>query len=198
MLRFALIIAALLAPAPAFAHPGRTDSSGGHHDRKRGGYHYHGGARSASSPSPPAYATREAPSVKAEPRYGYRTTARTEARTFDRRTELAERYAPVNSISWEALAKAQREKELRLELEKQEQLRVEREKLEQERLEKEILDREKRERIAAEKFRLAKQLFESGKRDASKKWLLEIIAEYSETKAAEESRLVLERMGHSF
>ncbi len=35
----------------AIAHPGRTDSNGGHNDRKNGGYHYHNSGRSTSSSS---------------------------------------------------------------------------------------------------------------------------------------------------
>lgn len=30
-------------PVVAIAHPGRTDSNGGHHDRSTGEYHYHHG-----------------------------------------------------------------------------------------------------------------------------------------------------------
>lgn len=30
----------------SFAHPGRTDSNGGHYDRSTGGYHYHNGGTS--------------------------------------------------------------------------------------------------------------------------------------------------------
>lgn len=33
----------VLLPLTAVAHPGRTDSRGGHHDRQNGGYHYHHG-----------------------------------------------------------------------------------------------------------------------------------------------------------
>ena len=40
----ALLIAILCIPAAvAFAHPGRTDSSGGHYNRETGEYHYHHG-----------------------------------------------------------------------------------------------------------------------------------------------------------
>lgn len=38
----ALVVVALMT-APAFAHPGRTDGSGGHYDRSTGDYHYHHG-----------------------------------------------------------------------------------------------------------------------------------------------------------
>ena len=37
------IICALLLSVTAFAHPGRTDTSGGHNDNINGGYHYHHG-----------------------------------------------------------------------------------------------------------------------------------------------------------
>lgn len=37
--------------ASAFAHPGRTDSSGGHYNRSTGEYHYHNGGGSSSSSS---------------------------------------------------------------------------------------------------------------------------------------------------
>lgn len=41
---FCCIVAVLLILSiTAHAHPGRTDSSGGHHDRSSGGYHYHHG-----------------------------------------------------------------------------------------------------------------------------------------------------------
>lgn len=33
----------VLLPLTAIAHPGRTDSQGGHYDRQNGGYHYHHG-----------------------------------------------------------------------------------------------------------------------------------------------------------
>ena len=35
----------------AIAHPGRTDSNGGHNDRKNGGYHYHNSGSSSSTRS---------------------------------------------------------------------------------------------------------------------------------------------------
>lgn len=41
-----LLVAVLLClhiPLVAFAHPGRTDSSGGHYNRSTGEYHYHHG-----------------------------------------------------------------------------------------------------------------------------------------------------------
>ena len=38
----AVIVAAILL-IPASAHPGRTDSKGGHHNRSTGEYHYHHG-----------------------------------------------------------------------------------------------------------------------------------------------------------
>jgi hypothetical protein len=40
-----LVVVALCITIPlvAFAHPGRTDSDGGHHDRETGEYHYHHG-----------------------------------------------------------------------------------------------------------------------------------------------------------
>ena len=44
--RFTLLfvfIFLIIASASAFAHPGRTDSKGGHYDRQNGGYHYHHG-----------------------------------------------------------------------------------------------------------------------------------------------------------
>ena len=41
VITFALIFAILTMSA--FAHPGRTDSKGGHHDRSTGEYHYHHG-----------------------------------------------------------------------------------------------------------------------------------------------------------
>ncbi|MDE6593317.1 MAG: YHYH domain-containing protein [Oscillospiraceae bacterium] len=37
--------------ASAFAHPGRTDSSGGHYNRSTGEYHYHNGGSSSGSSS---------------------------------------------------------------------------------------------------------------------------------------------------
>lgn len=40
---FALIVVFALLIGPAFAHPGDTDSSGGHYDRSTGEYHYHHG-----------------------------------------------------------------------------------------------------------------------------------------------------------
>ncbi|QDU80708.1 hypothetical protein Pla110_24400 [Polystyrenella longa] len=41
----------LTVPVISLAHPGRTDSNGGHNDRKNGGYHYHsGGSSSNGSP----------------------------------------------------------------------------------------------------------------------------------------------------
>ncbi len=47
--RSVIAIAAVLGLAgTCAAHPGRTDSNGGHHDRKNGGYHYHNGGSSGS------------------------------------------------------------------------------------------------------------------------------------------------------
>lgn len=40
---FAWIVVSALLIGPAFAHPGETDSSGGHYDRSTGEYHYHHG-----------------------------------------------------------------------------------------------------------------------------------------------------------
>lgn len=42
-----------------FAHPGRTDSKGGHHDRKNGGYHYHNSGNRATQPSAPTRSTNQ-------------------------------------------------------------------------------------------------------------------------------------------
>ncbi len=39
------------ASASAFAHPGRTDSSGGHYNKSTGEYHYHNGGSSSGSSS---------------------------------------------------------------------------------------------------------------------------------------------------
>ena len=44
---FALLTFAL--SIEVFAHPGRTDSNGGHYNRKTGEYHYHNGGGSSSS-----------------------------------------------------------------------------------------------------------------------------------------------------
>ena len=41
----------LLFPALVLAHPGRTDSNGGHYNKKTGEYHYHNGGGSSSSGS---------------------------------------------------------------------------------------------------------------------------------------------------
>ena len=38
-----IIIVAILFSCPAYAHPGRTDSNGGHYDHSTGEYHYHTG-----------------------------------------------------------------------------------------------------------------------------------------------------------
>lgn len=44
MTRFlSLLLALFLLITPVFAHPGRTDSAGGHYDRSTGEYHYHHG-----------------------------------------------------------------------------------------------------------------------------------------------------------
>lgn len=40
-----------LLPCSVFAHPGRTDSNGGHYDRKTGIYHYHNGGGSSGGSS---------------------------------------------------------------------------------------------------------------------------------------------------
>lgn len=42
LLSFSLLLL-ILMPVTAFAHPGRTDSSGGHYNRSTGEYHYHHG-----------------------------------------------------------------------------------------------------------------------------------------------------------
>lgn len=39
------IILVLIISTISFAHPGRTDSNGGHYDRSTGEYHYHGGEK---------------------------------------------------------------------------------------------------------------------------------------------------------
>lgn len=43
------------------AHPGRTDSSGGHTDKSTGSYHYHGGSAAPSAPKPAAPSPTTAP-----------------------------------------------------------------------------------------------------------------------------------------
>lgn len=77
MRRALLVGLALLVPASAVAHPGRTDASGGHNDRKNGGYHYHGGG--GRSPSTPSIATTPRTTYRTEANTGTRTTARTAA-----------------------------------------------------------------------------------------------------------------------
>ncbi len=49
----------------ALAHPGRTDSKGGHNDRKNGGYHYHNSGSSSSSKS----SSSSSSSSKSSPSY---------------------------------------------------------------------------------------------------------------------------------
>ena len=44
--RILLLIFAAFACDFGYAHPGRTDASGGHYNRKTGEYHYHGGEKS--------------------------------------------------------------------------------------------------------------------------------------------------------
>jgi hypothetical protein len=52
-----LCVLIAMAPSPASAHGGRTNSEGCHNDRKNGGYHCHnGGAGPSRSPAPAAFA----------------------------------------------------------------------------------------------------------------------------------------------
>lgn len=44
----AILFIVLSFPSSVYAHPGRTDSNGGHWDRKNGTYHYHNGGYSSS------------------------------------------------------------------------------------------------------------------------------------------------------
>lgn len=44
----ALLFSVTLMCPIANAHPGRTDSSGGHYNRKTGVYHYHSGGKKVS------------------------------------------------------------------------------------------------------------------------------------------------------
>lgn len=73
-----------LLPLPAIGHPGRTDSSGGHHNRRTGGYHQHGFPSSSSSTHSSApksnRSTYSRPTRVATPRKQYRSTARTVSR----------------------------------------------------------------------------------------------------------------------
>jgi hypothetical protein len=46
---FSFFIALILLCSLALAHPGRTDSKGGHYNRKTGEYHYHNKAASSTS-----------------------------------------------------------------------------------------------------------------------------------------------------
>lgn len=56
-----LFVIICLLSVQAYAHPGRTDSNGGHYDHSTGEYHYHSGSSSQSSSSggsgdyPPGY-----------------------------------------------------------------------------------------------------------------------------------------------
>ena len=83
----AVVIALLLCLSVSFAHPGRTDSSGGHYNRSTGEYHYHhgypahqhvnntcpygfddrtgenSGSSTSSSREPPIISTRKMPTV---------------------------------------------------------------------------------------------------------------------------------------
>lgn len=59
---FSLLIALLsVSSVVSFAHPGRTDSNGGHYNRKTGTYHYHNGGNSGRS------STTTVPSTPARP-----------------------------------------------------------------------------------------------------------------------------------
>jgi hypothetical protein len=86
----AIPISFLLLSGTIKAHPGRTDSSGGHYNRKTGDYHYHGGGSGSSI----SISSLSRTVARLTPRFEARTTApklRTKAaRTYSAEDESAE------------------------------------------------------------------------------------------------------------
>ena len=54
-----IFVSLLLFSIQSFAHPGRTDSRGGHYDRSTGEYHYHTGEFAGREQSSSSYSTKE-------------------------------------------------------------------------------------------------------------------------------------------
>ncbi len=61
-----ILCIALALATTTYAHPGRTDSQGGHWDRKTGTYHYHNSGSSSSSTSSSSYTFEIPDSIKRE------------------------------------------------------------------------------------------------------------------------------------
>lgn len=97
LLAFALSIT--FFSSVVFAHPGRTDSRGGHHDRKTGGYHYHGSP--SVTPSIP---------VRTQPRLTYNTSPRISTKTTARTDEPRISTATFGDHSPSTLSEKQRAK----------------------------------------------------------------------------------------
>lgn len=152
------------------AHPGRTDSSGGHNDRKNGGYHYHGGGSSSSSSAPASGG-----GLLSDRRTSARVTARYEARTeppqlrtSEARTYQTEKLGsdflapPVTPESPPAVAQIEKEANATDEVKA-----------------RKLLD-------------YAKRQYLLGKVELGMKWVRWVLTKYSNTVAASEAKILLE------
>ncbi|WOO43126.1 YHYH domain-containing protein [Rubellicoccus peritrichatus] len=72
-----LTIALCILPLLVHAHPGRTDSSGGHTNRKTGEYHYHNSGSSSSSSSYSSGYSRQSTTTYTPPASSYKPPATT-------------------------------------------------------------------------------------------------------------------------
>lgn len=163
-------VALNLLAAVALAHPGRTDSSGGHNDRKHGGYHYHGGGPSAKpDPVPEKSVTaslarsiaRE--SARIEPRTSYPLL-----RTNESRTSQSDKLGSGFKLNPED----------------------ERKDLAESPNVEEVAD-PKDEARASKLLDFAKRQRTTGNVDVATRWIRRIIADYSKTSSAKEARILL-------
>lgn len=87
-LRAVLLILLLLIPLTASAHPGRTDSQGGHYDHSTGEYHFHSGkyADKNQSSSSGSYYYQYPSTVTLEPKPTPRPTVKTSSKSVSSQT----------------------------------------------------------------------------------------------------------------
>jgi hypothetical protein len=159
----------ILMSSVCWAHPGRTDSSGGHNDRRNGGYHYHN-EEPSTQPVEILPAIRQSAFIPV-PRTSARTTARSTARTTsqerDAREQYAQDYKPSNSPVTFLTT-----------------------------IEKPAVDRE---RQAQGKLRLGKQWIDKGRPADATRWLKEVLEQFPETAAAKEAGPLYQKAtGHKF
>lgn len=165
MLRLVPWILALLAPSMALAHPGGLDRRGGHIDHSTGVWHSHSGGGGGGGGGSGGGGWFPVV-VPVQPRKDPPSPEQRAART-------AYRTAVRDNDARRRLAVAQKTAADQTAADSEE-------------------EREKR---AAAKLKLAKDLLEKGRTSTAVQWLKEILKEFPETKAGQEAKALLLKQG---